>query len=534
MFLLHRISDRFKRNWQTRKNHHRIAEISASVQARIVDSTKKPVIFFNASTRLEGLSLNAAYSLLTSFGVQLSGTPVVHFVCQAGLSRCVLGTNRLNILQNPPCELCKKNSKGIYQNQKTCWFSFNLNQELEKRIQPLDLNDLTSFEYHDIPLGQLILPSLRWILRRHNLIDDVNTCRIARDYILSGWSIVEEFNKCLSNFNPCAVVVFNGMFYPESIVRWTALRHDIPVFTHEVGMSPFSVFFTSGDATAYPVEIPSDFQLSKLQEKRLDDYLTQRFQGDFLTAGIRFWPEMHEVDDAFWETAAKFKQFVPIFTNVVFDTSQSHANQVFPHMFAWLDLVLEEICRKPDTLFVIRAHPDELRPGKESNESVADWVIKNKVTDLHNVIFIGSNEFVSSYQLIERAKFVMVYNSTVGLESTILGKPVLCAGKARYTQIPIVEFPQSIESYRQTLNHFLNDSSLQIPQENIRNARHILYSQLFMASLPFNDFIESDGIWNGFVQIKDFPVERLEPSNSQTIKTIVDGILNNGDFLLEA
>ena len=50
-------------------------------------------------------------------------------------------------------------------------------------------------------------------------------------------------------------------------------------------------------------------------------------------------------------------------------------------------------------------------------------------------------QFISSYELIAHAKFVMVYNSTVGLESSVLGKPVLCAGKARYTQIPTVFLP---------------------------------------------------------------------------------------------
>jgi len=199
----------------------------------------------------------------------------------------------------------------------------------------------------------------------------------------------------------------------------------------------------------------------------------------------------------------------------------------------WLDLVLKEIRNSPQTLFVIRAHPDELRPGKESRESVADWVKKNRVADLNNVFFIHSNEYVSSYQLIEHAKFVMVYNSTVGLEATIKGKPVLCAGKARYTQVPIVEFPQSIQAYQDTLRTFLNASSIPIPEEHIRNARNVLYSQLFMASLPFEDFIESDGVWNGFVRIKDFALEKIDPRNSKTMKTVVDGILHQGDFLLE-
>ena len=532
MTLSQRISVRFKRSWQTWINHQRIANLFKSLIPPAIDPNIRPVIFFNASTRLDGLSLNAAYSLLASLGVQLEGVPVVYFVCRAGMSRCVLGTNRDDFRESSPCGICIKNSRGIFAEGNTHWFDFVQDDGL-KEIHSLGLNALMQFEHQGIPLGKFALPSLRWILRRHNLIDDEKTRALAREYIFSGWSIAQEFRTFVQQQKPQAVVVFNGMFYPEAIVRWISIQHSIPVYTHEVGMQPFSVFFTAGEATAYPIEIPENFMLSAAQEKRLDDYLAQRFQGDFLTAGIRFWPEMHELGNEFWERASKFKQFVPIFTNVVFDTSQSHANQVFPHMFAWLDLVLKEIRNSPQTLFVIRAHPDELRPGKESRESVADWVKKNRVADLNNVIFIHSNEYVSSYQLIEHAKFIMVYNSTVGLEATIKGKPVLCAGKARYTQIPIVEFPQSIQAYQDTLHTFLNAPSIPIPEEHIRNARNVLYSQLFMASLPFEDFIESDGVWNGFVRIKDFALEKIDPRNSKTMKTVVDGILHQGDFLLE-
>ncbi len=34
---------------------------------------------------------------------------------------------------------------------------------------------------------------------------------------------------------------------------------------------------------------------------------------------------------------------VPIFTNVIFDTSQAHANKAFAHMFDWLDATLEVV-----------------------------------------------------------------------------------------------------------------------------------------------------------------------------------------------
>jgi hypothetical protein len=534
MSYFQRLSDRFKREWKTWDNCQRIAELAGYVkQVSPVANKKSPVIIFNASTRLEGLSLNAAYSLLAGYGLQIAGTPLVHLVCNRGLSKCVLGTNKNDVHSKPPCRECINNSDGIFIHQEVRKFEYSESAELKKEILHLRLEQLLTYKYRGYPIGEIILPSLRWILRRHNLFDDDPTRFIAREYILSAINLLQEFERLLDDVHPQAVVVFNGMFYPEAVARMAAMKKGLPVITHEVGMQPFSAFFTLGDATAYPVVLPENFKLTNSQDKILDEYLSKRFQGDFITAGIKFWPEMHKLGPEFWQKATQFKQFAPIFTNVVFDTSQAHANVVFPHMFAWLDLVLEEIRAHPDTLFVIRAHPDELRPGKESCESVAQWVEKNAVAKLANVTFIRSNEMISSYELIEHAKFVMVYNSTVGLEAAIKGKPVLCAGKARYTQVPTVYFPETIAEFQKMMRKFLKQPVIPVPEEFIKNARLVLYSQLFMASLSFADFIESDGIWNGFVRIKDFPFASLNPDKSSTMRTVVDGILRQQDFLLK-
>lgn len=524
---------RIKREWQSRQTSHRVAELTRQVkEQQTIKINSRPVVFFNASSRLSGLSLNAAYSILSSFAVQLIGVPVIYFVCCRGLSHCVLGTDKDHVRYKPPCEICIRNSKELFSNSDTRWFNYFEDQELKEEISIKNLNELLSFEYKDLPLGEIILPSLRWILRLHHLKDDQSTQYLAREYILSAWSIASEFNKLINEVKPQAIVVFNGKFYPEAIVRHIALKRNLSVFTHEVGMQSFSAFFTSGEATAYPIKVPMGFELSSAQETKLDDYLDKRFQGDFITAGIRFWPKMFKLDEDFWHKAAQYKQFVPVFTNVVFDTSQGHANVLFPHMFAWLDLVLQAIKDHPETYFVIRAHPDELRPGKESRETVAQWIEKNHVDDLPNVLFIHSNEYVSSYELIEHAKFVMVYNSTVGLEASIKGKPVLCAGKARYTQFSTVFFPKDIVAFQNKLNDFLEEPKINIPLEFKSNAYKVFYFLFFMSSLPFSEFLEPDGVWNGFVRIKDFPIQALSTEHSMTMKTIVDGLLHKGPFLL--
>jgi hypothetical protein len=359
--------------WLYWQNNRRINRLAKAVAWHSPVSKARPVIFFNASTRLGGLSLNAAFQLLTAWSLRLQGVPVVHFACRSGLDPCPLGTDRDHPAHPLSCRDCLAESYQVYRYTDVRWLvPQRPDPTLEQAIQNLSIEDLAHFTFQNAPLGQLVLPTLRWALRRHHLADGEDTRFLIRGYILSAWRVMQDFSTLIVQTNPQAVVVFNGMFYPEAAARYVAVQHGLRVITHEVGFQPFSAFFTEGEATAYPVDIPIDFVLSAVQNQRLDAYLARRFQGDFSMAGIRFWPSMHPLDPALVEKAAQFKQVVAVFTNVIFDTSQPHSNVVFAHMFAWLDLVLEVIIvrhpRAPGRIASWQGKPRE-RPPMGADET---------------------------------------------------------------------------------------------------------------------------------------------------------------------
>ncbi len=531
--IINRIETHFRTDRIHRQNDQRAASLKRFVEKFAAeDPQKAPVVFFNASTRLGGVSLNAAFSFLTSLAVRCTGTPVNYFVCQAGMTRCMLGTKRLEIQANPPCRTCTRQSRALYGPAAEC-FDFQADARLSQMIRKCSVDELARVEHEGMPLGALALPSMRWILRCHNLADDQPTRFLYRQYILSAWNLAQNFEHFVERLHPQALVLFNGTFFPEAAARWVAEKHGIFTVTHEVGLLPYTVYFTTGQATAYPIDIPADFELSPEQNQRLDDYLAQRFQGNFSMAGVRFWPSMQGLSAEFLEKAKTFRQIVPVFTNVIFDTSQAHANTLFPHMFAWLDLVHALAKEHPDTLFVLRAHPDELRPGKAAIEDVGGWAKESGIAQLPNVVFVGSREFISSYELIQRSKFVMVYNSTIGLEATLMGAPVLCGGKARFTQLPTVFFPESAEAYRKQAEAFLKADSVSTPEAFKANARRFLYYQLYKTSLPMGDLIEEDGVWKGYVRFKDGVEEQLKPGVHPSLSILVEGLLNQKPFLLD-
>ncbi len=494
----------------------------------------RPVIFFNASTRLQSMSQNAAYSLLASLGLRANGVPVNYFICNAGMERCILGSNRDDVYQSPPCDVCIRQSRQVFTGAPVTWLVQRKYPELKTGLQPLTLDGLIGFTKDDLPLGFWAVNSLRWVLRRHNLVEDEPTLTFMRAFILSAWNVYQQFSTMIDRLNPQAVVVFNGMFYPEAAARQACLDKKVRVITHEVGIQPLTAFFTDGEATAYPLEIPADFELNDAMNNRLDDYMGKRFKGNFTMAGIKFWPQIEQLDETLMQKMTSYKKIIPVFTNVIFDTSQVHANTIFPTMFDWLNVVHQAAREHPEILFILRAHPDEGRKGKESRESVANWVEQSSIDLLTNVVFIDTDEMVSSYELIQRSHFVMVYNSTIGLEAILLGKNVLTAAKARYTQIPITIHPFSQADYKKKLDSLLLADAQPVPPEFTRNARRFLYKQLFMFSLPFDQFLDTDLYWKGYVTLKkNVTCPDLSSDNSETMQVILDGISHQTPFELK-
>jgi hypothetical protein len=76
---------------------------------------------------------------------------------------------------------------------------------------------------------------------------------------------------------------------------------------------------------------------------------------------------------------------------------------------------------------------------------------------------------------------------------------------------------------------FLTVEKLEVPAEFQRNARRFLYYQLYRTSLPFEKFLEPS-VRTTQTKLKSFELDELVQSDA--MKVIFDGVLNDGDFLL--
>lgn len=510
----------------------RIQLLEAEVQRRESRQPQvhtAPVVFFVMSVHTTFLNLPSAVALLASWSLRLAGSPVRYFLCQRGVSQCVLGANRNGVLTPPPCDACIAFRREIYPSRHTSAFTTARSERPD--LSQLSMDELARYEFDGIPLGALCLPSLRWVERRSRLQPTDSTRALLAEFVSSAVAFVARFDVFLQETRPHAVVLFNGTHYPESIARRIAMRRGVRVVTFETGLTGVSAFFSHGVATEYNIRIPEDFVFGPAEQERLKEYMAARSTGNFTVGGRRIWSKTHALPVELQQRVEQSRHVVTVFTNVTWDTSQAYAHAVFADMFDWLESTLARASEHPDTLFVVRAHPDELRVGKPSNETTGAWLRSSGFSDLPNVVYLPGDLHLSSYELIERSKFCIVYNSTVGLEAAAMGRAVLTGARTRYGNVRIGYQPESRNDYERMLDELLAaDEPPAVPNEWVANARRFFYYSLFHASLDFSGFLRPNAIPD--FSLADFDATALAPEASPVLAAIRDGIVFGREFHL--
>src|SRR5512143_984615 len=109
------LQQRLLRGLVRRLNNLHLARTAREVLRCSPQPSGAPIAFFKASTGIDDLSWNSGFHLLASWALRLQGIPVVYFACRAGMSHCVLGTNRENPRKPPPCKSCVYQSATLYE-----------------------------------------------------------------------------------------------------------------------------------------------------------------------------------------------------------------------------------------------------------------------------------------------------------------------------------------------------------------------------------------------------------------------------------
>jgi hypothetical protein len=170
-------------------------------------------------------------------------------------------------------------------------------------------------------------------------------------------------------------------------------------------------------------------------------------------------------------------------TNVLGD-SLTLGRQVFSKTMAeWIEKTVCYFAERKDVQLVIRVHPGEVLTH---GTSMVD-VIKAALGEIPDHIrLIEPDEKINTYDILDITDLGLVYSTTVGLEMSMRGIPVIVAGQTHYRNRGFTSDPTTWEMYFSTLDAKLGDlESAQLTQEQVDLAWRYAYLFFFVYPKTF-------------------------------------------------
>ena len=447
-----------------------------------VQFPKKPIFLVNLTSSPRGAGLTQFFLFLVGMNYKIKGFKVYYIACSGGGS-CPQGVvSRGKVGVAPPCTRCRWGRSLLFSPFEKLHLSPILNSN---KAAPLILSD------------EDFLPSLRHVFKKYHLKGNETEKQILQQFKITAQAVQNNFQELIQKIKPAQVILFNGITYPEKVIREICIKHDIKVYTYEVGFRDLSAFFSTDVAPAYSFNHRQT--LSSQEMVIVDDYTNKRLAGKFEMGLTKFWDKF-ESSETIHQTADRYQQVVTIFTNSVYDTSTVFSNRAFDNLFDCLTSLKDLIEDSKNTLFIFRSHPDEFKrvPFKKervlkTNEQIESYLRDQGLLNFPNTKFIGPTEFVSSYELVRLSKFIIVYNSTIGLESIIMGTKVVLGGNPKYGKLSFLKVHSDPKSFKQEIMTKLHrESKVTYEPKNIEEAKAYLYQLVFEQSVRFDKVLSKN------------------------------------------
>lgn len=404
---------------------------------RATASASGPVVLF---LRMRFVPRLSATELVMAKQLADDGAAPVFAYCSPVL-RCCNGWDIRSSSPQADCEKCHRGNRRIAD--MLAWPSsflvddlvaadFSASEDFSASLAIDDLKHLV-IEGHD--LGNEMYRSLAKYLFIGTIPETAENIELARGFGQAAFLLVRGLGRLFDRVSPDVVVMNCGhvMWYGIAYKLLSA-RGVRTVTFDETNIAVTHLSWNFDDA--HPcVDYVWDHEWSESRdrplsaEKRADiDALLEDRRRRFLYEPTDVYETPAEL-----EGLARFDKVFTLFTNVPWDATIVGKDIVFASMQDWVEEAVRVVEAHPDAALVIRVHPAEAGVyGMVSRERVAARLLE-KVTHLpENVFIIDAERRVNSYKLIEASDGVLVYCSNVGLESVLMGKPVVTAGAAHF------------------------------------------------------------------------------------------------------
>jgi len=328
-------------------------------------------------------------------------------------------------------------------------FTIYLLFKILKDVKIVYLSKLTGLELDDSDIYEIkILSKLNTYYKQKTTVIGENFTRIYNDFI-DGLSFVSHRINRLFSDNKFAVLIIPGGVYGHTgLYIHFGNKYNVRVAAYDSGPNRFIV--GTDNVAGYLKDIPKILGVATNLDEFKNEIALAKQEFEKRTQGKdsrRYQPLPFDLAD---NSLEQFDVVVPL--NIEIDTASLVKSSNFENMCAWLTETIDFLLKNTMANVVIKEHP--------SIYNRTDFLKRNIISCLAGnprVQYFSRDDKVNTYQLINKAKIVLPYTSTVGIEAAIMGRAVIVESGVYYSSLPFVINSSSKRGYFDNILKYLEN-----------------------------------------------------------------------------
>lgn len=413
-------------------------------------------------------------------------------------------------------------------------------KNVKEYVNQLDIQKYKEWTYEGYPIG-------KWAWMRYcnkKLVSKVSVIDKEFEFSLRTLTynivlMIIATKKVCDRIKPDIVYSNDSTYYPYAIAEYVAKEQGIP-FYNAYGYNK-DTYSYAYNAPTMKMELSGvwstykDHELTDSEYKYICDYLKQRRTGS--TALINSANPSSIIKNikpnAIYGEIDRHKRTALMATNVSWDGAALGREIQFDSIQDWVIETVAYFEGHPEWQLILRSHPAEkadILP--EAREQFVPMILEyyhNKLPN--NIILIPSDADINIYDLFNDVSLGVVYTSTVGLEMTASGVPVVTAGVSPYYNRGFTYDTDTKEEYFQMIDKLMvYGEKKEVLENNRKQALKFFYLYYFKYMIP-NYWCSYT--YEGGIKMKIKSGEELFPGQNPVWDYICDSIIEGKPIFSE-
>jgi len=480
---------------------------------------------------------------ILSLALRLRGANVIPIYCdQLQKHECNVYAGRwMGTSFNKACASCVNFSWHLWPSSLfnsiplSSAISASQRKQIKAEVETLRNGEWAHLIQDGLPLGQWSQDILvnSYMVGDYTLVEEHEA--IGRAYIENLKILTASYQNILSKINPDRVISNDSFYGMWGILQLLSIKNGIPFYSQWEGDRKDAWCYAYNDAAmnlnftkpwkAF-LQQPFDTQ----QRSKIDSWVKNRVKGEDMilnTAAVG----AHHTDDFSIDILTRNKPKALLCANVIWDCAALNKQVVFADMMDWIIKTIDWFAQHPQYDLLIKPHPVEENPLLPLTvETVKRSLEKKNIKLPPNVHLMSAKVKMTVYDMFPHVDVGLVHTSSVGMEMSAIGKPVITSARSCYRGFGFTNDAQTQEEYFALLDKALTKQLDFNPNERIELAYKFIYFYRFHYYTKIG-IMEYEFSKEPKVLIEH--IDQLKPGNNPALDYIVDAILNGESIISE-